>query len=108
MGFLCPRKQKKTKEGEGETIKEKKALSVKNKRNKTLVAYLVFVVVFVENRDREMLLNQADDPTISTEEANKLRGKSVSITFDDVSVCINVSFIWQISCYNILSLRKTI
>ena len=46
---------------------------------------------FYLTRERENRLRKADDCNTSPQEANKLRSQAVSITFDDVTVCIHVS-----------------
>ena len=43
------------------------------------------------NRDRENLLTRAEEENLSIAEANRLRGQTVAVTFDDVISCINVS-----------------
>ena len=45
------------------------------------------------NSDREERLRKADNACLSSEEANKFRSQAASITFDDISTCIDVSHI---------------
>ena len=44
-------------------------------------------------RERDERLRKAESEGISFENANKLRGQAASISFEDISTCVNVSVV---------------
>ena len=59
-----------------------------------MLSKLKNVFISDQNRDREDRQNKADERNLTSEEANRLRGQAVAITFDDISMCINVSSVF--------------
>lgn len=59
-----------------------------------MLSKLKNVFISDQNRDREDRQKKADERNLTSEEANRLRGQAVAITFDDISTCINVSSVF--------------